>query len=196
MRRREEPHPRAPLLRVKHLRRLRRPDTRVSRQPPAQRRRQLARLRLRPRRDRIRPTQTRRARSLPRPIRIIRTRTRATRTRAPIRTERRVRPDRQIRVLPTQVRIAQVLRVQLRQIRRQGIRLPARRRVEVAHRRSKNRRQHLQLSRSAGPKRARIFVGPTANERTAAVGSCSAWCRVPKPDRRKKWGRFRGWGTT
>jgi hypothetical protein len=161
MRRPEAPHhPRAPLLRVKPLRRHRRPEARVGRQPAAQPLRQPARLRLQPSQDRIRPTPTRRARSLPPRIRTIRTPARATRTRAQIRMEPRLRPDRQIRVLPTQVRIpgrripvptqvrttqvrtAQVLRIQLRQIRRQGIRRPARRRrVELAHRRSKNRRQ-------------------------------------------------------
>jgi len=197
MRRLEEPHPRAPLLRVKPLRRHRRPETRVGRQPPAQPRRQLARLRLRPRRDRIRPTPTRRARSLPPRIRIIRTRARATRTRAQIRMEPRRRPDRQIRVPPTQARIpgrrirgpiqvrtAQVLRIQLRQIRRQGIRLPARRRrAEVAHRRSKNRRQHLQLSQSAGPTGARIYR--LTYRELSADGCCWVMqCVVPSPQTR------------
>jgi hypothetical protein len=203
MRRPEAPHhPQAPRLRVKPLRRHRRPEARAGRQPAAQPLRQPARLRLRPRRDRIRRTPTRRARSLPPRIRIIRTRARATRIRAQIRMEPRLRPDRQIRVLPTQARIpgrriqvptqvrtaqartAQVLPIQLRQIRRQGIRLRVRRRrVELAHRRSRNRRQDSRLSQSAGPRRARICC--LTYRELSADGCCWVMqCVVPSPQTR------------
>jgi len=171
MRRPEEPRRRAPQRRVKPRHRRRRPETPVSHQPAARPRRRPAQPRLPLRPDRIRPIRTRQASNLLRRIRIIRTRTPITRAQIQIlRGRPRIRA-RQIPVLPTQapipalrirvpiqvratqVRITQVLRTQLLRIRRQGIRLPARRRrVGVAHRRSKRQGAPLQRFQIAGPR--------------------------------------------
>lgn len=206
MRRPGEAHPRAPQPRGKHPHRHRRPETPVSRQPAAQRRRQLAQPRLRLLRDRIRPIRTRRARNPPRRIRITRTRTRATRTRAQIRMGRRAIRDPQILALPTQApipalripvpirvratpdRITQVLIIlvrptQLLRIRRQGIRLPA-----AAHRRIRAGKC-LRSFPNRGPACGPAFLCTLtawSPMLTAVAASCSAWCRVPRPDRQKK----------
>jgi len=205
MRRPGEAHPRAPQPRGKHPHRHRRPETPVSRQPAAQRRRQLAQPRLRLLRDRIRPIRTRRARNPPRRIRITRTRTPITRAQVPMEIRiRRVRPRIRARQIPaprtqapipalripvpirvratpdriTQVLIILVRPTQLLRIRRRGLRLPA-----AARRRSRVGKHSLG-SKSRACMGARIFVYPYVVE-SDADGCCWVMqCMVPSPQTR------------
>ncbi len=206
MRRPGEAHPRAPQPRGKHPHRHRRPETPVSRQPAAQRRRQLAQPRLRLLRDRIRPIRTRRARNPPRRIRITRTRTPITRARVPMEIRiRRVRPRNRARQIPaprtqapipalripvpirvratpdriTQVLIILVRPTQLLRIRRQGIRLPA-----AAHRRIRAGKC-LRSFPNRGPACGPAFLSIPYGVESDADGCCCVMqCIVPSPQTR------------
>lgn len=197
---RDRPNP------VKHRPRRRRPAIPASPRQVAQRIRPLAirrRLTAQPP-DRIRPTRTRQ-------IQIIR-------TRAPLLNIHRIREWRRTAIrrtleLPT---LDQILELRIPD-RTPALRILARTLVrQILVRQIRERPILLQLPplapadknscklpHLAGPIFGPAFFCDVENSavgsrhsgiRLVAVGSCSAWCRDPKPDRRKRWERFRGKG--